>query len=69
LGQNVNFHGLGFGLFFVDDVAVEVELAGVFRLEVAGFQVDHDKVGPISDLESVPINKTAARLVAGQGTA
>jgi hypothetical protein len=27
------------------------------------------QVGPISDLESVSINKTAARLVAGQGTA
>jgi hypothetical protein len=31
--------------------------------------VENSRLGPINDLESVSINKTAARLVAGQGTA
>ena len=33
----------------VDDVAVEIELAGVFRLEGTGFQVNYDE-GPQSQV-------------------
>jgi hypothetical protein len=41
-------------------------LASVDTGHVVGLR---DRVGPINDLESVSINKTAARLVAGRSTA
>jgi hypothetical protein len=40
-----------------------------YLASIAGYRKNRHEVGPINDLESVSINKTAARLVAGRSTA